>query len=105
LSPDQPAVKESQSGAGHHQDQGRADQHPGVISGALGGPGGGFQGIQFGLDIRRRLRQYSGGGEKQGKQTGLHFSSYLLEGGLQSRLPYSATAPEMGQTERFYGVD
>ena len=37
LAPHQAAVKQRQAGAGHHQDQRGADQHPGVVAGALRG--------------------------------------------------------------------
>jgi hypothetical protein len=33
---DQAAVEEGQAGAGHEQDQGCGDQHPGVVAGGLG---------------------------------------------------------------------
>jgi hypothetical protein len=37
---DQAAVEESQAGTGHQQDQGRGDQHPGVVAGGLGAGAG-----------------------------------------------------------------
>ena len=40
----QAAVEERQAGAGHHQDQRRADQHPGVVARALRGFDGRLQG-------------------------------------------------------------
>ena len=38
-----PAVEQRQAGTGHHQNQRGADQHPGVIAGALRGFGGFIQ--------------------------------------------------------------
>ena len=36
LPADQAAVEEREAGTGHQQDQGRGDQHPGVVAGGLG---------------------------------------------------------------------
>ena len=58
----QPAVKQRQTRSGHHQDQGGADQHPGVVAGALSGFGGGFQSGQFFFDGRGRLGSNLGKG-------------------------------------------
>lgn len=44
LAADQATVEERQAGAGHHEDEGGADEHPGVIAGALGGFDGRFRG-------------------------------------------------------------
>ena len=42
LAADQTAIEQRKPGPGHHQDQGCADQHPGVIAGGLRGLGGRF---------------------------------------------------------------
>ena len=39
----QAAVEQRQAGTGHHQNQSRADQHPGVVARALGGLDRSFQ--------------------------------------------------------------
>ena len=53
---DQAAVEKRQAGSGHQQDQGRGDQHPGVVAGGLGI----LDGLLKGGDLR--LGGWGGGG-------------------------------------------
>ena len=64
LLPHQPAVKQSQARAGHHQHQRGADQHPGVVAGALGGFHRGFEVGDPGLSGRRHSLCQSKGGQE-----------------------------------------
>jgi hypothetical protein len=79
----QAAVKERQSGAGHHKDQSGTDQHPGVIAGALCGLDGSFQGCDLRVEIGRGLRhRRRGKGPEDSAQQdgGSHSFSQLASG-------------------------
>jgi hypothetical protein len=74
LFPDQPAVKKSEARPGHHQDQGGAGEHPGVIAGALRGLGRRIESgyLSVNRSGRRGCRLSKGGrGQQQNReQTG-----------------------------------
>ena len=57
---DQAAVEERQAGAGHHQNQRGAGEHPGVIAGGLGGFGGLFEIGETFIEVRGRLGRSEG---------------------------------------------
>ena len=73
---DETAIEEDQAGGGHHQNQRRGDQHPGVVSGGLSvadgllkggdlGLSGGRRGFQVGGYGQRNCRDSEQGGEKE----------------------------------------
>ena len=49
LAAHQAAVEQREAGSGHHQDQGGADQHPGVVAGALCGGDAIVHSFRYGL--------------------------------------------------------
>ena len=70
----QTAIKQGQAGPGHHQHQRRARQHSGIVAGALGGSGGGFERANLRLQIGGALCQGHGGQPTQEKQIALHWA-------------------------------
>ena len=61
FSADEAAVEERQAGAGHEQDEGGGDQHPGVVAGRLCVGDGFLEGGDLGLGGRRLVCGGAGG--------------------------------------------
>jgi hypothetical protein len=65
----QAAVEEGQAGAGHEQDQGGGDQHPGVVAGGLGILDGLLEGRDLSLGDRTLNGRSGSLGQGEGGET------------------------------------